>query len=75
MRWTERESNPPTETSNQPPRCTGTRPWACHTQHVTEKQRRTNEKPIKLPDDFDQTLRDLLATGPTPKDDSDSDEG
>ena len=31
--------------------------------------RRTNEKPIKLPDDFEQTLRDLIATGPTPKDD------
>ena len=34
------------------------------------------DKPIKLPDDFEQTLKDLLATGPTPKEsDDDADNG
>ena len=39
-----------------------------YTQSVAENPRKTNEKPIKLPDDFEQNLRDLIATGPTPKD-------
>ena len=49
---------------------TGARLSACHTQLVADTPRRTNEKPLKLPDDFEQTMRDLLATGPNPKDDA-----
>lgn len=40
---------------------------------VESERRKTSEKPIKLPDDFEQTLKDLLATGPTPRDEKDAD--
>ena len=39
---------------------------------MADKPKAPNEKPIKLPDDFEQTLKDLLATGPTPKDEKDA---
>lgn len=45
-----------------------------YSRGMADERRPSNEKPIKLPDDFEQTLKDLLATGPTPKNASELDE-